>query len=82
MNGNTISLRSLIDKWLAPSLAMPARVTQVGRLLATHSRYVRIEGRTSNGPLTIVFFQHGDGSWGVFPPVRTAPALCPCFIAR
>lgn len=77
MNGNDISLRALVDKWLAPTLSMPARVTQVGRLLATHSRYVRIEGRTANGPFTIVFFRHGDGSWCVFPPATSTPAMCP-----
>lgn len=82
MNGNDISLRSLVDKWLAPTLSMPARVTQFGRLLATRSRYVGIEGRTSSGPLTIVFFQHGDGSWCVFPPVRTTPAMSPRLIAH
>jgi hypothetical protein len=44
MNGNCISLRALVDKWLAPSQSRPARVTCVGRLLATHGRYVRLEG--------------------------------------
>jgi hypothetical protein len=82
MNGNDVSLRSLVNKWLAPTFSMPARVTQSGRLLATRSRYVRIEGRTSSGTLTIVFFRHGDGSWCVFPPMRTTPAMCPSRIAH
>jgi hypothetical protein len=76
MNNNCDSLRSLVDKWLAPTLSMPARVTQIGRIFATHGRYVRLEGCTSTGPLTIVFFRHGDGSWCVFPPVPALPAMC------
>jgi hypothetical protein len=76
MNGNCVSLRSLVDKWLAPTLSTPARVSQIGRVLATHCRYVRLEGCTSNGPLTIVFFRHDDGSWSVFPPVPASPAMC------
>ncbi|MFL9913775.1 hypothetical protein [Paraburkholderia sp. RL17-337-BIB-A] len=76
MNSNYVSLRYLVDKWFAPTLSMPARVTQIGRMLATHGRYVRLEGCTSTGPLTIVFFLHHDGSWCVFPPVAASPAMC------
>lgn len=82
MNGSDISLRSLVDKWLAPTPSMPAHVTQFGRVLATHSRYVRIDARTSGGPLTIVFFKHGDGSWCVFPPLRTTPMMSPNRVAH
>nr|WP_082855557.1 hypothetical protein [Paraburkholderia phytofirmans] len=76
MNSNCVSLRSLVDKWLAPTLSMPARVTQIGRVFATHGRYVRLEGCTSTGPLTIVFFRHEGGSWCVFPAVPASPAMC------
>ncbi|MFM0514462.1 hypothetical protein P0D80_44045 [Paraburkholderia sp. RL17-373-BIF-A] len=76
MNTSCITLRSLVEKWLAPTLSMPARVTQIGRVLATHARYVRLEGCTSAGPLTIIFFKHDDGSWGVYPPVPASPAMC------
>lgn len=75
MNTSCVTLRSLVEKWLAPTLSMPARVTQIGRLLATHGRYVRLERCTSTGPLEIIFFQHDDGSWGVYPPVRSSPAM-------
>jgi hypothetical protein len=75
MNSNGGSLRSLVDKWFAPTLSMPARVTQMGRLVETHGRYVRLESCTSAGPLTIVFFRHEDGSWCVFPPVPALPAM-------
>lgn len=77
MNGSEISLRSLVDKWLAPTLSMPAHVAKCGRVLATHSRYVKIDGRTASGPLTIVFFKHGDGSWCVFPPVQATLMMRP-----
>jgi hypothetical protein len=76
MNSNCFSLRSLVDKWLAPTFSMPARMTQIGRVLATHGRYVRLEGCSSTGPLTIIFFRHEDGSWCVFPPVLAPPAMC------
>ena len=76
MNSNCVSLRSLVDKWLAPTHSMPARVALVGRMFATHGRYVQMEGCTSTGPLTIIFFMHDDGSWSVFPPVHALPAMC------
>jgi hypothetical protein len=76
MDSNRVSLRSLVDKWLAPTLAKPARVTQIGRVLATHGRYVRLEGCCATGPLMIVFFRHADGSWCVFPSVPASPAMC------
>lgn len=82
MNGNEVTLRSLVDKWLAPTFSTPARVAQVGRLLATRSRFVRIEGHTSSGTLTIVFFRHNDGSWCVFPPAQTKPAMCQRLVAH
>ncbi|WP_322047363.1 hypothetical protein [Paraburkholderia sp. J67] len=76
MSGSEVTLRSLVDKWLAPTFSAPAHVAQVGRLLATRSRFVRIDRRTSSGALTIVFFRHNDGSWCVFPPAQTKPAMC------
>jgi len=82
MNGSDISLRSLVDKWLAPTLSMPAHVAQFGRVPATHSRYVRIDGRAASGPLTIVFFKHGDGSWSVLPPLRATLTMSPSRVAH
>ncbi|TDN63201.1 hypothetical protein [Paraburkholderia sp. BL10I2N1] len=76
MNGNSISLHSLVDKWLAPTLSMPARVTQFGHTVSTHLRYVRLEGGTTTGQVSIIFFQHRDGSWCVLPPVSARPAMC------
>ena len=75
MNGNGMSLRALVDKWLAPTRSIPARVTQIGRIGANGVRYVRLEGEDSTGPLNIIFFRHGNGAWDVFPPVPASPAM-------
>ncbi|MFM0326485.1 hypothetical protein [Caballeronia glebae] len=82
MNAYFVSLRSLVDKWFAPTLSMPAHVTDVGRLLRNRVRYVRLEGRTSSGALAIVFFRHVDGSWSVFPPAPELPTMCPGLLAK
>jgi hypothetical protein len=75
MNGNGISLRDLVDKWLAPTRSIPARVTEIGRFGSCGVRFVRLEGAVSNSPLSIVFFRHGHGAWDVFPPVPDTPAM-------
>ena len=69
------SLRSLIDKWLGSNEAMTMRVIQFSRMPADRRRYVRVSASRSQGSLTIVFFRHDDGSWNVFPPKSTAPAM-------
>ena len=75
MNSNAISLRALVDKWLAPTRSVPARVTETGRLGLSGVRFVRLEGQVSAGLLSIVFFRHGNGEWDVFPPVPPSPAM-------
>ncbi|MCC8404878.1 hypothetical protein LJ655_23895 [Paraburkholderia sp. MMS20-SJTN17] len=81
MNDTVIPLRTLVDKWLAPTRTTPAHVMHTGRMAATRARYVRLEGAISSGPLTIVFFRHGNGSWDVFPPVVESPAMSARFLA-
>jgi hypothetical protein len=76
MNGNNIPLRALVEKWFAPTRSTPAHVVHTGRMAITRARYVQLEGLVSSGTLTIVFFRHGHGSWDVFPPVPTSPAMC------
>lgn len=71
----TSSLRQLVDKWLAPTASVPARVTHIGRLLHRRHRYVRVEAAHTTGTLAIFFFRHDDGSWCVFPPAATRPAM-------
>ncbi|CAB3666364.1 hypothetical protein [Trinickia soli] len=73
----TSSLRQLVDKWLAPTAAVPARVTHVGRMLHDRHRYVCVEANHHTGTLAIFFFRHDDGAWRVFPPAATRPAMSP-----
>lgn len=71
----TSSLRQLVDKWLAPTASVPARVTHIGRMLHPRNRYVRVEAAHTTGTLAIFFFRHDDGSWCVFPPAAARPAM-------
>ncbi|MBB5496044.1 hypothetical protein [Paraburkholderia sp. MM5384-R2] len=75
MNDTVNPLRTLVEKWLAPTRATPAHVVRTGRMAITRARYVRLEGAISSRPLTIVFFRHGTGSWNVFPPDEQVPAM-------
>jgi hypothetical protein len=75
MNTAHTSLRELVDKWLAPTLAKPGHVTNFGRTLLHRHRYVRVEAAHPAGTLAIFFFRHADGSWCVFPPAATGPAM-------
>ena len=74
MNTGYHSLRSLVDKWLAPTAATPARVACSGRISSNHRRYVCVETTRPGGMLAIYFFRHDDG-WCVFPPNEIRPAL-------
>ncbi|TKC81635.1 hypothetical protein FAZ69_27095 [Trinickia terrae] len=65
------TLRRLVDKWLAPTPATPARVIRFSR----RRRYVCIETTHPTGTLSIFFFRHDDGSWCVFPPAAKRPAM-------
>jgi hypothetical protein len=67
------SLRTLVDKWLAPTPARPARVTRFSRLMRDRNRYICVETAHPTGTLAIFFFRHDDGSWCVFPPVAARP---------
>jgi len=81
MGAEKISLRALVDKWLAPTIACPARVLRTGRMVGNRARYVCVERRAPDGVRSIFLFRHGDGSWCVFPPTETRPAMC-CARAR
>nr|WP_234480921.1 MULTISPECIES: hypothetical protein [Paraburkholderia] len=71
MNIAEKSLRFLVEKWLAPTSATPARITRFSRTGSAQSRYVCVEARRPKGPIALFFFRHDDGTWHVFPP---APA--------
>jgi len=81
MNTSERSLRLVVDKWFAPTPAMPARVTEFGRFTSNQRRYVRIEAVRPEGLLVIFFFRHDDGSWNVFPPISEMPAMRACQLA-
>ena len=66
------SLRALVEKWLAPSDANPARVSCFRHLVGRKGCFVCVEStQPTRGRLSIAFFRHGDGLWYVFPPVAS-----------
>lgn len=69
------SLRWLIDKWMAPTLATPVRVTRYGRPNASSGRCVLVQSSGAARSLSIFFFRHEDGSWSVSPPVSKRPMM-------
>jgi hypothetical protein len=71
MHTDEKSLRYAVDKWLAPTPAMPARVVR----FCVRARYVCVEALRPTGVLAIVFFRHDDGSWNVFPPQIKRPSM-------
>ena len=75
MSSNVVSLRSLIDKWLAPTPTSPISVTRLSYPKGRSMRCVRVESVRSSGALAIFFFQHGDGSWSVSPPELERPTM-------
>ncbi|KVN41194.1 hypothetical protein WJ63_22245 [Burkholderia pyrrocinia] len=75
MNGTGSSLRMQVDKWLAPSSFVPARVVRFSRMPAQRRRFVCVEAAHPAGTIAIFFFRHDDGSWCVFPPADRRPAM-------
>ncbi|WP_175941572.1 hypothetical protein [Caballeronia sp. BCC1704] len=75
MQASANSLHSAVDKWLAPTVAHPARVAQLCRSHVTGMRYVRIEGWHGGTLIDIIFFRHDDGTWNVFPPQARRPSM-------
>ncbi|SIT50292.1 conserved hypothetical protein [Paraburkholderia piptadeniae] len=68
------TLHWAVDKWLAPTPAMPARVVRFCRT-QMHRRCVCVEAARPGGLLSIFFFRHDDGSWNVYPPAQVRPAM-------
>ncbi len=75
MDNGERSLRGLVDKWIGLSALARGRVFRVSRKDALEARCVCVEVRRASGPLSLMFFQHGDGSWCVFPPAVNRPTL-------
>ena len=78
MNVAETSLRMLVEKWLAPTPAMPARIARFSRMTPDQRRYVCVESLRPGGTLVIFFFRHDDRSWRVFPPAAPRPAMKAC----
>ena len=75
MNSAETSLRTLVDKWLAPNARVPARVVRFSRTQQQRLRYVCVEAVHPARTIAIFFFRHDDGTWCVFPPASTRPAM-------
>ncbi|QBR02975.1 MULTISPECIES: hypothetical protein [Paraburkholderia] len=75
MNATGSSLRLLVDKWLAPNAGVPAHVVCFSRMQENRLRYVCVEAVHPARTIAIFFFRHGDGSWCVFPPAASRPAM-------
>lgn len=69
MRNTDNSLRALVEKWLSPSEANPARVACFRHLANRKGCLVQVESMHPTRRLSIAFFRHGDGAWYVFPPI-------------
>jgi hypothetical protein len=67
------SLRTQVDKWLAPGLSTQVRVTEFSRTRLGGRRYVCVETALPLGSRALLFFRHDDGCWCVFPPAVDRP---------
>lgn len=75
MNSGSTSLRGIVEKWLQPTAAAPARVVRMKCGRTSTARCVRVEVRRSSDLYSVLFFRHRDGSWCVFPPQADSPAM-------
>lgn len=62
------SLRSIVEKWLMPTSIDRIQVERVSRAHDNQVRCVRVKAPHPGGPIALLFFQHHDGVWRVFPP--------------
>ncbi|TCK33812.1 hypothetical protein B0G84_8137 [Paraburkholderia sp. BL8N3] len=78
MNPGAMSLRVLVEKWLAPTPTIPARVGRLSRMTLDQRPYVCMKSLRPSSTLVIFFFRHDDGSWRVFPPAAPRLAMSAC----
>jgi hypothetical protein len=69
------SLRSLIEKWLAPTATTPVHLTRCTVSNSSRTRCVLARSSASENSLAIFFFRHDDGAWRVFPPAPRKPEM-------
>jgi hypothetical protein len=75
MNTAEMSLRLIVEKWLALTPNTPLRITRFSRARFAHGRYVRVEASRREDMVALCFFRHADGAWRVFPPDPERPAI-------
>jgi hypothetical protein len=63
------SLHAQIEKWFGAVQSASVRIDRS----AASSKQKCITVSHTVSPYTIVFFQHSDGSWQVYPPRREYP---------
>lgn len=69
------SLRSMVERWLAPEFADQIRVTRFRNTRSTPECYVCVETFNATKSLAMFFFRHQDGAWKIFPPGRERPMM-------
>lgn len=62
MKSSERSLRFLIEKWLTRIAAAPIRLSRFTRTGFPKWRYVRVEIDRPEGPVSLFFFRHDDGT--------------------
>jgi hypothetical protein len=69
------SLRWAIEKWVNPKLHSAVRAQRLQQDIGRRCPCVRVDLDSSAGPLSIIFFRHGDGAWHVYPPAHRRLSL-------
>ncbi|SOE98808.1 hypothetical protein SAMN05446635_6789 [Burkholderia sp. OK233] len=71
-------LRSIIEKWLPPTIDVKFRVSLTGRTHSERARIVCVEMTGNDRNVSLLFFRHRDGQWYVFPPgqARASMGIC------
>ncbi|SDI55144.1 hypothetical protein SAMN04487926_11914 [Paraburkholderia steynii] len=69
------SLRSQVEKWLAPRFPTMVRVTVFSRTGSCNGRYVCVESLEAAGTRALFFFLHEGRCWSVLPPKAESPKM-------
>ncbi|MBC8746483.1 hypothetical protein OKW43_007302 [Paraburkholderia sp. WC7.3g] len=67
------SLRSLIDKWIAPTATTSVHITRCTFANSGQTKCVLARSSAAENAFAIFFFRHDDGAWRVFPPPPRKP---------
>ena len=68
------SLRSMVERWLAPTSMDTVHVVEFKNQRARRQCYVCVEARRAAGTAAMFFFRK-DGLWCIFPPDWERPAM-------